>query len=104
MTDREELLAIHSALDDALGDSDVTHVEDDDELREEQPVQWAAQKLMEFINRAGPAATPASEPTEAMLNAARDWSVAKYGRGIGNDAAIGCWKAMLAASVSRPNR
>jgi hypothetical protein len=40
------------------------------------------------------------EPTEAMLNAARDWSVEKYGRGIGNDAAIGCWKAMRAAAVS----
>ena len=34
------------------------------------------------------------EPTEDMLNAARDWSVIKYGRGIGNDAAKGCWQAM----------
>jgi hypothetical protein len=34
------------------------------------------------------------EPTEAMLNAARDWSAAKYGRPIGNGAAIGCWRAM----------
>jgi len=38
-----------------------------------------------------------AEPTEAMLNAARDWSKAKYGIPIGNDAAIGCWKAMYAA-------
>lgn len=37
------------------------------------------------------------EPTEAMLIAARDWSDKKFGRPIGNDAAIGCWKAMLAA-------
>jgi hypothetical protein len=43
------------------------------------------------------------QPTEAMLNAARDWSVEKYGRGIGNDAAIGCWQAMLSAAlVSEP--
>lgn len=35
---------IHSALDDALGDSDITHLEDD-ELREAAPVQWAAQRL-----------------------------------------------------------
>lgn len=46
------------------------------------------------------AATP-SEPTEAMLNAARDWSVKKYGQGIGNDAACGCWGAMYAAIDSR---
>ncbi len=39
------LRAIHSALDDALGDTDITHVEDDDDLRQEHPVQWAAQRL-----------------------------------------------------------
>jgi hypothetical protein len=41
------------------------------------------------------------EPTEAMLNAARDWSVKKYGQGIGSDAAIGCWQAMLAAAPAQ---
>jgi len=35
------------------------------------------------------------EPTEAMLNAARDWSYEKYGKPIGNEAAIGCYKAMI---------
>lgn len=44
------LREIHSALDDALGDSDVTHIESDDELRGEYPVQWAAQKLAELID------------------------------------------------------
>lgn len=45
-------------------------------------------------------ASPAApmQPTEAMLNAARDWSIKKYGQAIGSDAAIGCWQAMLAAS------
>lgn len=38
------------------------------------------------------------EPTEAMLSAARDWSLKKYNQGIGNDAAIGCYKAMLSAT------
>jgi cell division septum initiation protein DivIVA len=42
-------------------------------------------------------AARAQEPTEAMLIAAHDWSLAKYGKAIGNDAAIGCWKAMLYA-------
>jgi hypothetical protein len=35
------------------------------------------------------------EPTEEMLNAARDWSYKKYGKPVGNDGAIGCWKAMI---------
>lgn len=38
------------------------------------------------------------EPTEAQLNAARDWAVAKYGIGVGNDGATGCYRAMLSAS------
>lgn len=39
------------------------------------------------------------QPTEAMLDAARDWSINKYGQGIGSDAARGCWKAMFDAAV-----
>jgi len=38
------------------------------------------------------------EPTEAMLNAARDWSLEKYGVGVGNDGATGCYRAMIAAA------
>lgn len=45
-----------------------------------------------------PAPDAMHSPTEAMLNAAHDWSIEKYGRGIGNDAAIGCWQAMLDAA------
>lgn len=44
------------------------------------------------------AITAMREPNEAMLNAARDWSYKKYGKPIGNDAAIGCWQAMLSAA------
>lgn len=46
---------------------------------------------------AQPVAVPAVA-TEAMLIAARDWSTKKYGIPIGNEAAQGCWAAMLAAS------
>lgn len=45
----DALQEVHSALDDALGDTDITHVEDDDELRTEYPVQWAAQRLAALI-------------------------------------------------------
>ena len=38
------------------------------------------------------------EPTEAMLSAARDWSLKKYGQAVGNDGARGCYAAMLAAA------
>jgi len=43
------LQVVHSALDEALGDTDITHIEDDDELREQYPVQWAAQRLAQII-------------------------------------------------------
>lgn len=42
------------------------------------------------------------QPSEAMLNAARDWSMKKYGVGIGNSDAIGCWQAMLRAARGNP--
>ena len=38
------------------------------------------------------------EPDDHMLNAARDWSYKKYGQPIGNDAAIGCWAALIDAA------
>jgi len=51
------------------------------------------------LNRALRVMAAIREPDEAMLNGARDWSIAKYGagQGIGNEEAIGCWKAMLSA-------
>lgn len=39
-------------------------------------------------------------PSEAMLDAARDWSLRKYGKAIGNDAAIGCWQTMNTARTA----
>ena len=39
-----------------------------------------------------------AEPTPAMLDAARDWSKKKFGTPIGDDDAIGCWKAMASAA------
>ena len=60
------------------------------------PVGIAAQPA-EGAGQAGQVAIPRI-PTEAMLNAARDWSVKKYSQGIGNDAAIGCWQAMYDAT------
>jgi hypothetical protein len=38
-----------------------------------------------------------TDPTEEQLIAARDWSIGMYGKAIGNDAAIGCWRAMASA-------
>lgn len=46
-----DLRDIHSALDDGFGDTDLIHVEDDDELRGSAPVQWAAQKVSALIER-----------------------------------------------------
>jgi len=60
---------------------------------------YAKYEALHTAAQAGQVAVP-MEPTEEMLNAARDWSVKKYSQGIGNDAAIGCWKAMLTAAPS----
>lgn len=37
------------------------------------------------------------EPTQAMLDSARDWSIKKYGKAVGNDGSSGCYKAMIEA-------
>lgn len=47
----QQLRGIHQALDDALGDSDVTHIENEIDLRDQYPVQWAAEKLIRLIHK-----------------------------------------------------
>lgn len=44
----DQLKGIHAALDEALGDSDIEYM-DDEELRDVHPTQWAAQKLAVLI-------------------------------------------------------
>lgn len=41
----EKLDEIADALDMALGDTDITHIGDDEELRERYPVQWACMQV-----------------------------------------------------------
>ena len=41
------------------------------------------------------------EPTQAMLDSARDWSTKKYGKAVGNDGASGCYKAMIEAQENQ---
>jgi hypothetical protein len=60
-----ELRGIHSALSDSLGDSDVTHIESDEELRDAEPVQWAAMRLAIILDRAAaPPASPAAPQSD----------------------------------------
>jgi hypothetical protein len=54
------------------------------------------ERLLSLARRG--AAIP-DEATEAMLKGARDWSVKKYGMGVGNDGASGCWEAMLSTAL-----
>lgn len=54
--------------------------------------------IMKRLDAAGYIVVP-KEPTEPMLNAARDWSAQKYGKPVGNDGAIGCYRSMIAAST-----
>lgn len=48
------------------------------------------------------AAKVGREPTQKMLEAARDWSANKFGKAIGDDSAIGCWQVMYDAARARP--
>jgi hypothetical protein len=41
------------------------------------------------------------EPTKAMLDSARDWSIKKYGKAVGNDGSSGCYKAMIEAQENK---
>lgn len=43
-----------------------------------------------------------TEPTEAMHDAARDWSIQRYGKAIGSDASRGCYSVMLSAATAPP--
>lgn len=56
-----------------------------------------ARAILAALAEAGLAVVPV-EPTRAMLDAARDWSLVKYHQGVGDDAASGCYRAMLAAA------
>lgn len=52
-----------------------------------------------WVGMAQAAIAAMRDPTDAMLIAARDWSAATYGKPIRNDAAIGCWRAMIDAAL-----
>jgi hypothetical protein len=74
-----------------------------EDLKQDFTVHTEAGDWIKFARALLSASKPAAlhQPTEAMLNAARDWSLKKYGLGIGSDAAIGCWQAMLAAAPAQ---
>lgn len=59
-------------------------------------------KALEAALALAPPAETWRDPTGAMLDAARDWSYRTYGKPIGNDAAVGCWQAMLSALIPSP--
>lgn len=91
--------------DDPTPEQDAEIMNHDGPLSRGQLHPWDFYKI---IRAAGPPARPSAEhverpprePTEAMLNAARDWSVSKYGQGVGNADATGCWQAMLDAALT----
>jgi hypothetical protein len=63
------LKSVHSALDDALGDTDISHIESDDELRDVAPVQWAAQWLAHAIELLEGGSAVTSTPNEPAQRA-----------------------------------
>lgn len=74
---------------------------DDDEA--EQVLDGAAKKIWGQLSEANLCVgnvRPRS-PTDAMLDAAREWSYAKYGKPIGHEAAIQLWQAMYDAEEGK---
>lgn len=59
----------------------------------------ASMEIVRALEAAGYVIVP-KEPTDAMLNAAREWSHKKYGKPVGNDGASGCYRSMI-ESVSQ---
>lgn len=53
--------------------------------------------IQAYLEAVGGVVVP-KEPTDAMHNAARDWSNRKYGKPIGIDASDGCYRAMITAA------
>lgn len=49
---REKLEEIASALDRSLGDSDITHLETEEEVRDAAPAQWACSEVNKLLNSA----------------------------------------------------
>lgn len=66
------------------------------------PLNMRFDSLDQFLNCIRSSIEAMREPTEAMLIGARDWSGAKYGKSIGNDAATGCHHAMIDAALTEP--
>lgn len=53
---RKVLDDVIDALDRGLGDTDITHIESDHELREAYPIQWASMELNRAVHAADAAA------------------------------------------------
>jgi hypothetical protein len=51
---RHVLEAVHSALDKQLGDSDIGHLVNDEDILNHQPVQWAATEISKMLATVGP--------------------------------------------------
>lgn len=58
--ERKALEEIASVLDKSLGDSDITHLETDEEIRDYAPVQWACSEINKLLQ------TPLPEGLEKM--------------------------------------
>lgn len=75
---RETLEEVADALDKALGDSDLTHIEDDEELRDAAPVQWACAQINKLLQSStdsseGVASAPTADESRDAFIARGYW-------------------------------
>jgi hypothetical protein len=77
----------------------------DPQLGTDGPVPWDQQHTplrAVCVAQARAAVKAIQHPDEAMLEAARNWSRAKYGIPIGNEAASQCWQVMIDVILADP--
>jgi hypothetical protein len=64
------ILAVHSALDNLLGDSDLGHLVNEQDIQNHCPVQWAATELAKLIAATESKATRNGADRNALDNSA----------------------------------
>lgn len=75
---RDKLEEIADALDRGLGDTDATHLESNEEIREQYPVQWACSEVNKLLQGYAVSATDAAgSERNAVLGAWDDEAIGK---------------------------
>jgi hypothetical protein len=85
------LEAVAEALDRQLGDSDLTHFECDQDVRDHAPLQWACSQINKLLNAAPQDAKPLGAEVNLPVVAAPFHLCPHCAQSTGNHHLRGCW-------------